>query len=357
MRTRSLIILCVLGVLSLAGGWYFGTAQEPGELTSVPAGTLMFPGLAAKLGGAARIEITHQDTTITLARKGNKPESPWGLVQRNLYPVDSSKLRGMLTALTELRLVEPRTSDPMLYSRLGLEDANDKKASSVLLKVFDASDNVIAAVLVGHRRVRTAGNVPDEVFVRKPGDAQTWLAEGNLEVDADPQLWLDRDMMNIDHGRIASIVVHRGGTELDFAMKDGKLVITAPANPPKLEDYKLDDLGRGLELLTFEDVVADKDAKAPMIGDPIGTATFTTKDGLVVDVSVLKGAKDIWARFSATGSGKAKDEAAKLNARLAGWTYQLGSWKEAALTPDLDALKAPPPSPAPAAGAAPAAKP
>jgi hypothetical protein len=81
---------------------------------------------------------------------------------------------------------------------------------------------------------------------------------------------------------------------------------------------------------------------------------------------VFKGDKDIWARFAAApgagldpaASDKAKAEADKLNARLVGWTYQLGDWKRKALAPTLDDLKAPPPE-KPAAGvstpAAPAA--
>jgi hypothetical protein len=357
MKTRGLVVLCVVGALSLASGWYFGPGQEPSAQTAVPGGKLMFPDLAPQLADAARIEITHQGQTITLARKGDKPESPWGLVERGLYPVETTKLRAMLTALTELRLVDPRTSDPMLYSRLGLEDADQKTGSSDLLRVFDSSGKVIAQLLVGHRRVRTAGNVPDQVFVRRPDNPQTWLAEGSLEVDADPQLWLDRDIMNLDHARVSGIVVHRGDSELDFSAQNGKLVLTAPANPPKLEDYKLDDLDRGLELLTFEDVLPNKDATAPKVGDQIGTASFTLTGGLVVNVTTFKGAKDIWARFTASASdakdSTAKDEAAKLNARLDGWTYQLGSWKEASLTPDLDALKAAPPA-TPAAPAAPA---
>jgi hypothetical protein len=368
MRTSSLVALCVVGAAALGGGWYFGTAYQPTVQTGVANGTLMFPGLAAHLAEAARIEITHQGATITLARIGDKLEAPWGLAQRGMYPVQT-------TALTELRLVEPRTSDPAQYGRLGLDDADQKTSTADLLRVSDAAGKPIAELLVGHRRVRTEGNVPDQVFVRRPGDAQTWLAEGSLQVDADPQLWLDRDVANIDHSRIATVVVHHGDSELDFAAKDGKLVLTAPANAPKLEDYKVDDLDRGLELLTFEDVAPEKDAAANKVGDPVGSSVFTTTDGLAVHVIVSKGEKDIWARLSATADGpggtdktpdktpektpdKTKNEAAKLNAKWGGWIFHLGAWKQAALTPDLDALKAPPPAPTPAAApAAPAPAP
>ena len=75
---------------------------------------------------------------------------------------------------------------------------------------------------------------------------------------------------------------------------------------------------RALEILTFQDVKTDKEP----IGDKIGQAVFTTSDGLGITVTVFKGEKDIWARFAATGSDKTKDEADKLNARLAGWAFR-----------------------------------
>jgi hypothetical protein len=60
-----------------------------------------------------------------------------------------------------------------------------------------------------------------------------------------------------------------------------------------------------------------------------------------VTVSVLHADKDVWARFTAAGtSDKGKAEAERLNGRLAGWTYQIGSWKEKSLVPGIDDLKA-----------------
>ncbi len=340
IKARTLFILIVLGIVAVAGGWYFGTAQEPSERQSYNTGKLMFPDLAPKLENAARIEIVHKGKTTAIV----KHDGVWGLEDRGGYVVQPTKLRGMLTALTELRLVEPRTKDRAEFSRLGLEDPSGQSAESNLLRVLDPSGKPIVSLIVGHRRVRTQGNVPEQVFVRLPDDNQTWLAEGSLEVDADPQQWLDRDIMNIDHARIATVAVTTGNDTLDFARDGQKLVLKTPPDHPALDDYKLDDIDRALELLTFQDVQTDKSP----VGDKIGQSVFTTDNGLAVTATVFKGDKDIWARFAVTGSDKTTDEANKLNARLGGWTYQLGSWKQKALVPTLDDLKAPPP-PKPAA--------
>ena len=102
----------------------------------------------------------------------------------------------------------------------------------------------------------------------------------------------------------------------------------------------MDDVDRGLELLTFQDVRPENEAK----GDKIGEAVFTTSDGMVVTVTISHADKDVWARFAVTGGDKTKTEADKLSARLANWSYQVGSWKEKSLVPTLDDLQAPPPT-------------
>ncbi|HEY2620272.1 MAG TPA: DUF4340 domain-containing protein [Acetobacteraceae bacterium] len=333
MKPRTLVALVCIGILAIVGGWYFGTAQQPSPQQAYSGGKLMFPDLAPKLQDAARIEITHQGKTTAIVKHGDV----WGLEDRGGYVVQASKLRGMLTGLTELRLVEQRTTDPEQFSRLGLEDPTGKTGTSNLLRVLDGSGKPIVALIVGHRRVRTQGNVPEQVYVRRTDDNQTWLAEGSLQVDADPQLWLERDIMNIDHARIASVAVTHGDDTLELSRDGQKLAMKTPPEHPPLDDYKLDDVDRGLELLTFQDVQTDKEP----VGDKVGQSVYTTSDGLAVTATVFKGEKDIWARFAATGNDKTKDEADKLNARLAGWTYQLGAWKQKALVPSLDDMKAP----------------
>jgi hypothetical protein len=329
----------------LLAGWYFGVATTPGEQANVDAGKLMFPDLAPKLAQAVKIEIVHQGKPMDIDRK---PDGSWGLADRNGYRVQETKLRSMLTGLTELRLVEPRTADPAAFSRLGVEDPEGATSNSNLLRVLDSAGHPIVAVIVGHRRVRTQGNVPDQVYVRRPGENQAWLAEGSLEVDADPQLWFDRDIMNIDHARIALVDSTRGESTVVLTREGNKLVVTQPADHPKLDDYQVEDVSRALELLTFQDVQTDEKP----VGAEVGHAVFTAADGLAVTVHVFHDAKDIWVRFEVAGPDAIRAEADRLKARVAGWTYQLGSWKEKALVPTIDNLKAEEKPAAPAAAPA-----
>jgi hypothetical protein len=307
----------------------------------------MFPGLAGQLKDAARMVVTHQGKATVIEKR---PDGAWGIASMHDYPVQETKLRGVLAGLTELRLTEPRTTDPAEFSRLGVDDPNGAASSADLLQVSDGAGKPILGVIVGHRRVRSQGNGPDEIYVRRPGENQSWLAEGSLQVDADPAMWLDRDIMNIAHDRITSVVV--GDQALVFGQVGGQFALTQPTDHPKLEPYKVEDVGRGLEMLTLESVKADADV--PEV--EAGHAVFTTADGLAITVRVFHVDKDVWARFSATAtSDKSKAEADRLNAKLAGWTYQIGSWKEKSLVPAMDDLKAEPP--APAAGATPGSAP
>ena len=354
MRAVTLAALVAAAGLAVAGGWYYGIATTPREQTSVAAGGLMFPDLAGKLHDAAKLEITHQGQQTVIEKRA---DGSWGIASMHDYPIQEAKLRSVLTALTELRLLEPRTSDPAEYGRLGVD-----QASGDLMQLVDAGGTPIVAVIAGHRRVRAQAKVPDEIYVRRPEEAQSWLAEGGLQVDADASQWLDRDILNVAQDRIAKVVV--GDDALEFGRVDGKFALTKPADHPKLEDYKVDNVARGLETLTLQAVKADADAPK----DPAGHAVFTTTDGLDVAVTLFHADTDVWARFAVSGGDKAKAEADRLSARVAGWTYQIGSWKEKSLVPALDDLKAaepPPPAtppaapevPAPASAASPAAEP
>ena len=348
MKANRLLALVLLAAVALAGGWYFGVARQPAPQEAMDQGRLLFPGLTATLKDTRRIEITSKGKTTVIALK----DGVWGLPDRGGYRVLDTKLRGMLTTLTELRLVEPRTANPQDYKRLGVEDPLvEKDGTATLLRLLDASDKPILSLIAGHRRMRTQGNVPEQVYVRLPGDAQSWLAEGGLQADTDPQVWLDRDVMNIAHGLITRVVATKGGETVELAREGDTLKVVKPAETPKLDDYKLDEVSRALESLTFQDV---KPASEP-IGEKAGESVFTTAEGLEITAIVYHLDKDSWTRFSVAAPDRGKPEAERLNVKLAGWAFQTGAWKDKSLVPGIADLKADPPAAPP--GATPGATP
>ncbi len=322
MKPRTGLVLLALGVVALLGGWFFGLRTQP-TAAEVASGRLAFPGLAAKLQSAARVEIENQGKTLVIEKHGKI----WGVADRGLYPVQGDKLRAVLTGLTELRLVAKRTDRPDELELLGLGHPASAKSAADLVRVLNASGKPIAAIVLGHRKVLTGGDVPQEIYVRWPGQNQAWLAEGTVEIDADPSLWLDRDIADIQNAKIRSVDITTPGQHLIFTAKAGKLVLIAPTQHPPLDRYKIEDMQRAFEYLTFDDV-----RPGPALpGKPAGQAIFTTTDGMVVRVTLNEGAKHAWAAFSAVG-GKG---GAALEARVKGWVYQLGSWKRTAFVPTL----------------------
>lgn len=364
MNAKTSLGLVVAAALVWGLAWLMGATGERGAASaSLHAGSLAFPDLTPRLKDVARIELVHGgQTAVIIERHGDR----WGITDRSGYPVLPAKLREMLTSLTELRLVEPRTADPAEYGRVGVEDMITPGAASNLLRLLDGQGKPILELLVGRRRIRTQGaampgDAADEIYVRRPGEAQSWLASGRLVADADPALWLDRDVMNIAHSRIASLeVTHAGDQAEDGALRfsregsgaDAKLILTEPALHPAIDEFRLDDVWRGLESLTFEEVIKTNDAP----GKPLGTARFKTEDGLTVDITAFSDSDKIWARFKVNGEGKAEAEAAAVRERIDGWTYRLPGYRAKTLVPafaDLKAAEKGPPSPD--AGAGPAA--
>lgn len=357
MKPRNTLILAALAALLVAGGWFFGVRANrfPAENEMV-AGRQAFPGIAPRLQNAAKIEMDHEGDAVVLERHGDV----WGVAQYAGYPTPAAKVHDLLAGLAELRLTERRTADPEHYARLGVEEPGTK-ADSTLVRVTDSAGKPLAALIVGHTRSSGQSSLPDQVFVRIPGEAQSWLAEGRLPLETSALMWLDRDIVNIDHTKIARVVSDPGGQHIELIRDGDKLVMKQPAEHPPLDPAKLGDVERALEFLTLLRVqpaanpgsagLPGSPSGAGMPGKELGHGEFTTTDGLTLKVLVNQSGNETWARFGAAGNGAAKPEAERLEKKWVAWVYELGGWKEKVLVPSMDDLKAP----APAASATPPA--
>lgn len=336
MRLTKSFLLLAVGAAALGGAIRLQQMQFPAQV-SLSSPTPVFPGIESRLDSVAKIEIVSGVKTATLV----SANGAWGVAERDMYPALRGKLREMLVGLSDLRLIEPRTSDAKLYARLGVEDPKAPATTATLLTLRDAKGGVIAELILGHRRTRT-GNLPEAIYVRHPGEEQSWLAEGSLAVDADPLSWIDRALVDIPAAKVTAVAIRRGDSAIDLSRKGDALVVTAPEGA-KAEEYKVTEIGRTVEGLTLADV-----RKGALPGTRLGTAAFTTADGLVVTFDVAKDDKTLWTTIAATGPGADKYQA------LSGWSFELPDWREASLVPSLADIAPPPPAPKPATPEAPA---
>lgn len=301
------------------------------------AGTAVLPGFAQAAEQADHVVLVHGDQRITLAKQGDK----WGVDEKSHYPVDGGKLRQLFLGLAELRYVEPKTKKPELYPRLEVEDAGKPGSKSTLVTVSGDKGGVLAALILGQRRTDALGGGVDGIYVRKPEDAQSWLARGTLELPSDITAWLDRKLIDVGEDKIKEAVLTQpDGSKLEIARDKpaDKLALKAPGDAKLKSEAALDQPAQALAALELADVRKADDMPFPPEG--VSHARYTTFDGLTVDIDLFDKDGKHWARFKAQGTGDAEKTAAELNDKLQPWVYALLDYKAKLLTTKLADLTA-----------------
>src|SRR5437016_3885161 len=90
------------------------------------------------------------------------------------------------------------------------------------------SGQVVLAGLGGKRRPDRLGSGADGLYIRRPGDAQSWLALGSVELPAETKDWLDRKIVSIAPSRIGTVTLtHPDGSTLVLKRdkEDGKFAV------------------------------------------------------------------------------------------------------------------------------------
>jgi hypothetical protein len=322
MQSRSLVLLAsatavlvAIAIVVLASGDRGVSRAAPGQ----PA----FPMLAEKLGDVASVTVSRGGTTMTLIRNGDS----WLVAEKGNYRANAATISQIVRAMADLTLVEPKTQNPDLYPRLEVEDPGNGK--SALVAVKDKSGGDLAQAIVGKRSYDRLGAGNDGVYLRKPGEAQTWLARGTLDPSGDPASWLDRQIIDISEKKIAKVtltqpdgtklVISRSAPEAKFAVEE------APADAKFKSESTTSGPATALEILDLDDVKPA--GELPVPDKDVVTAAFTTFDGLTVDLRLMERDKSNWIAISATGSGPAEAEAEKIEDKVSRWTYAIPAYK------------------------------
>ena len=334
MRNKGLAWL--LGITAVAVVLAVLVSRSSGPKSDPLAGQPVLPEAAKRLADIGRMALVHGDQKTTLVRESDK----WSVEERGGYPADVTKVRQALLALADMRFVEPKTAQPQSYPRLQVEDAGGKDSKSTLVTLADDKGALLGEVIVGKHRADQLGGGEGGIYVRKSGNAQSWLAEGNLDLADTTAAWLDKKLVDLPMAQVKQAVLTQpDGTKVTLTRdkpEDKLSLVDMPKDKKLKYPSVLDDTAGVLGALQLDDVRPAKDFEFPK--DGVTKAQFISFSGLTMAVELADKDGVSWARFSASGSGDAEKQATDLNTALSPWIYALSSAKAKTLRDKLDDL-------------------
>lgn len=288
----------------------------------------VLPEFAARAPSATRIVVASKDARYEIQRT----EKNWVLKDRGNYPVRREVLAQFTDGLRSLAYVRPMTRDPARHDRLGLGDPAEGGAG-ISVQVEDAQGARLADLIVNEE----PGGA---LFLRKPGDNQTWAVRGRMPPLRDPARWLDLAPLDLDTTRIAGADVMPAagpGYTVQRANAQGAFSLAAPHDgTPVISPGGVADAALKITQLAPLDVRP----VAAVAGPPRARVRTRTFDGLAVESELFEEANGRrWIKLIARATAPAKEaEAQEMNARVGPWAYALSEAEYASLAPLLSTL-------------------
>ena len=293
MNQKTLIGLVVAAAIAIIIAVAINHSKQPrSEGGSEEKTSYLVPSLRDHVNDVDKLVLIGADSKpiATLTRDSNG----WSIAEKGGFAADTGKLREFLLKLADSKLVEQKTANKDKYAALGVEDVAGKDAKGVEVELGGLGQPV--KLIIGTANARSG------TFVRRDGEAQSWLASGNLNVDNKPENWLRKDLIDVPATRIESVsVVRADGKSVRVAKQaegDANFKLAdVPKGRETGSEFTVNGLASTLGGLRFDDVLPAKDV-AP--SDKPLKARYATFDGLVIDVTAWEqGGKD-YAQFVAS---------------------------------------------------------
>lgn len=338
-RRRNLAILAAIAVVTSLLA-LITLVEQARETAPHYREETFFPGLASHAGNVAHIKIVSKNGDIDLALKGEG----WVIANHDNYPASFDEVHQTVVGMAALLTLQPATSRADWLHYVGLD--TPPHGDGVLIALRDQSGNDLASVILG--KTQDIGDPSGAIglFVRKPGDTQTWLARSPYEFKSDLGDWFDKTVMNVDRARIqetdvdpasgTSFTVRRDTAQSDFKLND------VPKGR-EVADGATDGIAAAITGFTFDDVKPSKNFDFSDAGHPTRVTTKTF-DGLTVTVEAIQQGGATWATVSAEGApGKsdAQKEARDIDLHAFGWAYKLAAYKGQQFMTSEDSLLKP----------------
>jgi hypothetical protein len=295
MKSKTLGLLAGITIVGIVLAMVVNREPSP---TILQSGQLLFPDLMNVVNDVNEVVIETKEQTITLVRG----EHAWGVKEKGNYRADGGKIKQAIVGLADLHIHEPKTKNPELYERLGLQDSDQEGSPSKTITVKTADNPETAKLVVGNQKPAKGNPRMSDIYVRKPGDPQTWLVMGNMPLETVPGEWLDKEVTALTTKRVHQVTVtHPNGDTLQLSKaKPEDLDFHLGSIPEGLKissQFNVNNVVGSLVQLSLDDV--ELLAEVDFIANPGVSVVVETFDGLRLKVHTSKQGEKVFAKLSA----------------------------------------------------------
>ncbi len=347
MTERRVYLLIGIALVVIASALWLSSKRYLPRDIDVDA--KMFPGL--KVSDIKAIEITRAGgkRAVTIEISNNE----WTLKERDGFPADATRVRGLVLTLVGLTTVEVKTAEAKNYPAIGVEDISVPSAGGTQIELKGVTPSV--SLIVG----RSSGAKAS--FVRKPGTAGSFLASPQIFADPEPKNWLQRSIVDIASDRVQEARVTLGKVSYVLTRKErGQAnfsLSVAPRGKALASDGAGNFVGGALTGLELDDV---KKFDATEFSAATDKAEIRSFDGWVVSLTGRRDGDRNWIHFESrydealaksfpvpppadpkaapVAKPDVKKDTDAFAARAAGWAYEVPKYKYDALFKPLDEI-------------------
>lgn len=273
MKGKTLMVLTGVALLAAATAFWLDRGRSPASVSGL--GEPLFPDFGGQINQVREIRLIvgGSDQGITLSRD----DRGWRVVERYGYAADAGAIRRLLLRLSEARIVEPKTSNPELYARLGVEDVSAGSGEGVRLEIDGPAAS--RQLIIGEVETLAGRGT----YVRRPDEEPSYLVSEEMRPARSPEKWLDPDILDVPPSLIQAVTIrHDDGEELRLLGIDGHLAVARiPEGRALSSPSATSPIGRSLEGLRLEDVLPDPEFDG---GKPAAVISYRLVDGRLVNI-------------------------------------------------------------------------
>lgn len=321
MNIKSLIILLVF--LLLGAGAYFYSGSKDEINASDQIGSAIIPGLKSSLNNVDEFTVVAADNQVLSTIR--RTETGWVVQEKNDYPADLSKIRATLLNIAEAKIIEEKTSNAELYTKLGVENVSVADAQGV--KAIIKTDNKTSELIVG----KPGPQINKTRYVRPASSKTSWLVDRKIDLKQQPDYWLRKNILSIEPNEIASVtIVLNDGAILDIANdnhEDNTFKVVNLTDPDsRVIDAELHQVTNALSSFQLLDIGDPAQFKQL---EPAMNVTYQLKSGVNIDITAYDLEDDHYMSIDASLNSEqdidqeTKDYVSQLKAKTSGWIYKV----------------------------------